>query len=86
MPIGVDTYTDDELPSDHWRALFLVIDLLVDEGFDDVAALLDGGGFTRTGMADYLPPKYLPRYTPQFAKQFLTCILTVAWPPLRLRP
>src|SRR4051794_16318329 len=41
MPIRTDRYTDEELPSKHEQALLIAIDLLVDEFFDDVAALLD---------------------------------------------
>ena len=79
MPIRTDRYTDEELPTEHERALLIAIDLLVDEFFDDVAALLDDAKFAHVSMAAYLPPKYLPRYTPQFAKEFLVCVLTVAW-------
>lgn len=79
MPIRTTRYTPDELPPRHEDALLTAIDLLVDECFEDISALLDGADFSSVEMATYLPPKYLPRYTPQFAKQFLACILTVAW-------
>jgi hypothetical protein len=77
MPIGNEN--DKAFPPDHQEALFTASNEMVDECFEDIAALLVGADFADTSMADVLPPRYLSLYTPQFAKQFLTCILTVAW-------
>jgi hypothetical protein len=76
--LGGDTLEEALSPS-HLHAVLSAIDMLMDEGYEDIAALLDGEEFAQVGMADYLPPRYLNRYTSLFAKEFLTCLIVVAW-------
>jgi hypothetical protein len=71
----------DRLDQTYRLALLQSIDLVVDEAFDDVARLLNGGKWDDLlFLSDALPdrPMYVERYTPLFAKQFLVCLLTVA--------
>ncbi|HZP95228.1 MAG TPA: hypothetical protein VFC31_02675 [Candidatus Limnocylindria bacterium] len=62
-------------------ALLRGIDLSIDEGFDDVAALMRGKPwdellFLNGALPDR--PIYVQRYKPLFAKQFLVCLVAVA--------
>jgi hypothetical protein len=70
---------EDVLPRSHHKALLDAIDMLVDEGYEDIAALRDGEELDHTGLLDFLPPRYRHRYTVLFAKQFHVSIIMAAW-------
>jgi hypothetical protein len=70
--------TDEDLPPRKREALATAAAVLLDQLFEDLAHLADGGEIADTNMIRYLPPVFAPRYTRRFAKQFLACASAVA--------
>jgi hypothetical protein len=70
----------DVLSMHQRRALAAAGDMLLDEWFDEIGAMLhDDAPSAETTLAGALPPSYRLRLTPLLAKQFHTCLTTVLW-------
>ncbi len=67
-----------DLPEPQRRALLAACDLLIDQSFEDLAALDQGAAFRDLWMAEWVPTKYLPRYDALFAKKLTVCLIAVA--------
>jgi hypothetical protein len=79
MITGSDVFDVRELADVEQEALRVACTVMIDQAFDDLAALESGDDFTSLTMLDWLPRKHLPRYNGSFARQFTVCLITVAW-------
>jgi hypothetical protein len=79
MIMGSDVFDVRELADVEQEALRGACTVMIDQAFDDLAALESGEDFTGLTMLDWLPRKHLPRYNGSFARRFAVCLITVAW-------
>jgi hypothetical protein len=78
MIVGNDVFDIEELEPELRAAVLDGCSLVVDEAFNSLESLAEGGSFADTFMANWLPRKYLPRYNIQFARSFAVCLISVA--------
>ncbi len=81
-----DAWADD-LPLNHREALVGAASLLVDEFFEDAAAVEVGEmSFSESRIGILLPRKYALRYNWLFGKRFFACLMTVIWKLAQTKP
>jgi hypothetical protein len=79
MITGSDVFDVRELADLEQEAVRVACTVMIDQAFDDLAALESGDDFASLSLLDWLPRKHLPRYNGAFARQFTVCLITVAW-------